>query len=157
MIYQQIKADIIKAMKEKNSFVLQTLRSLDSEIQNKALIPDSKLSNQQEIPAERKDFSDELVVSVLQKGIKQRQDSFDAYMKGNRPDLAQAEEAQMFAYKKYLPQMMTEDEIKVVVSKIIAETPNPNMGLIMKVVNPITKGKADGKLVSKIVQEALKK
>ena len=59
MIYESIKSDIVRAMKEKAMFVLQTLRSLDSEIQKKAL--DMKVSG----------YTDELVFGVLQKGIKQ--------------------------------------------------------------------------------------
>jgi uncharacterized protein YqeY len=130
-------------MKEKKSFVTQTLRTLDSEIQKKVL--DSKQS-----------ISDELVINVLQKGIKKIQDSFEAFIKGNRKDLAQQEESEMHLYKHYLPKQMEEEEIKAIVQKIISNTPTPNIGLIMKQVAPLTKGKADGKLVNQIVQNELR-
>lgn len=144
MIYESIKSDIVRAMKEKAMFVLQTLRSLDSEIQKKAL--DMKVSG----------YTDELVFGVLQKGIKQRQDSIEQFEKGNRADLVQQEQIQLDIYKRYLPKMMSEDEVKDVIRKEITGASenggNVSLGLIMKRVSPIVKGKADGKLVSTLVQ-----
>jgi uncharacterized protein len=148
-IYAQIKAHISEAMKEKKSFVLSTLRFLDSEIQRKAL--DSQ-----------KPITDDLVISVLEKGVKQRNESIEQFTKGNRPDLVQKEMTEKDIYKKYLPEAMSEDQIKNVIMKVyesVKENPNKNamMGLIMKAIMSELKGKADGKLVSKLVQEVINK
>ena len=144
MIYEQIKSDIKTAMKAYDAETVQTLRTLDAEIQNKV------------IAVKAKDPTDEIVIGVLQKGIKQRQESAEAFDKGGRTDLSTSEKLQIDIWKRYLPVMMGKDEIKVIVKSIIENMKESvNMGSVMKLVSPALKGKADGKLISEVVKEFL--
>jgi uncharacterized protein len=143
--YKKLKADIIVAMKAKDARKLEILRGLDGAIQLKAkndLVP----------------IDEGIVIDVLGKGVKQRNESITEYTKGNRPELAAKEQEEMDIYKSYLPAQLTKEEIEVIVDAAIAEVDAKSikdMGAVNKIVMPKIKGQADGKVVSELVKQKI--
>lgn len=96
------------------------------------------------------------VLAVVQKEVKQRHDSIEQYKAGNRQDLVDKEAAELEILKEFMPEQMGEDEIRALIKQAVAETgatSAQDMGKIMGNLMPKVKGKADGGLVNKIVQE----
>ncbi len=90
--------------------------------------------------------------------IKKRRDAVREFEKANRPDAADQEKAEIEILMKYMPQQMSEDEIRDVVKSAVEETQAESMkdiGKVMKALIPKVKGKADGSIVNKIVKEML--
>jgi len=153
-IAQKIDADIITAMKAKEEHKLTTLRMVKSALKNKAIDKRSELT----------DAEESQILSTL---IKQRRESVDSFTKGNRPELAEKERAEITMIEGYLPQEAGEDEIRTVVQGAIAHLaeagtkPGPkDMGAAMKIVQQriLANGlRADGKRVSEIVKAELAK
>ena len=103
-------------------------------------------------------LTDEEIIAVLRKQAKQRQDSIDAYRKAGRQDLVQEEEEELAVIEKYLPQLMSEDEIRAVAQQVIDEvgaTSPRDMGKVMGKLMSQLKGKADGRLVNQVVRQLL--
>lgn len=102
--------------------------------------------------------TDEDVLSVIQKEVKQHNDSIEQFKNAGRQDLVDKETKELEILKKYLPEQMSEEEIKKIVFETIAEIKPSGMqdiGKIMGALMSKVKGKADGNLVSKIVRESL--
>src|SRR5690348_719760 len=102
--------------------------------------------------------TDEDVMSVINKEIKQRKDSIESYTKAGRQDLVDKESAELKILETYLPEQMSEEEVKKYVDEAVATsgaTTPQDMGKVMAILMPKVKGKADGSLVSKLVKEAL--
>ena len=102
--------------------------------------------------------SEEDVMTVLQKQVKQRRDSVEQFKAGGRDDLVEKEMAEIKMLEVYLPAQMSEEEISKLVDEAIAATgaSSPqDMGKVMGALMPKTKGKADGGVVSRIVREKL--
>jgi len=102
--------------------------------------------------------TDEDVISVIQKEVKQRKDSIEQFRSGGREELAQKEQQELELLQKYLPKQLSEDEISKIVDEAVRQTgvTSPeDIGKVMGVVMPKIKGKADGAVVSKIVRERL--
>jgi hypothetical protein len=102
--------------------------------------------------------TEEDVMSVIQKEVKQRKDSIEQYTNANRPELAEKEGQELQMLQAYLPAQMGEEEIKKLVEEAIKQTEATSLqdiGKVMGALMPKTKGKADGGLVSKIVKESL--
>lgn len=102
--------------------------------------------------------TDEDVMTVIQKEVKQRKDSIEAYEKAGRQDLVDKEKAELAILQTYLPQQMSEEEVKKIIEAAIQETGATSlsdMGKVMSALMPKVKGKADGSLISKLVREAL--
>lgn len=102
--------------------------------------------------------NDEDVLSVIQKEVKQRNDSIEQFKSAGRNELAEKEEKELEFLKKYLPEQMSEDEIKILVSETVSQinaSSMQDMGKVMGALMPKIKGKADGNLVSKFVKEKL--
>lgn len=102
--------------------------------------------------------NDEDVLSVVDKQVKQRKDSIEQFEKAGRHDLADKEKQEMALLEKYLPEQMSEDDIRSLVKEAISQTgaTSPqDMGKVMGALMPNTKGKADGSVVSRIVKEML--
>ena len=102
--------------------------------------------------------TDEDVLSVIQKEAKQRRDSIEEFKKANRPELVEKENKELEMLKVYLPQQMSEDQIREIVKQTISEigaAKAADMGKIMGVLMQKVKGKTDGGMVSKIVREFL--
>ena len=112
---------------------------------------------QQEIDGQ-KELSDEDVLGVISKEVKQRRDSIEDFQKGGRDDLVAEAEAEIAVLMEYLPQQLSEDEVRNLVKEAIAASgaASPkDMGKVMKELMPKVKGRADGKLVNGIVKELL--
>lgn len=144
---EQIEQDIISAMKEQNETKISTLRMLKSALKNAEI-------------QKKKTIEDEEAITVIQSQIKSRKDSIELYKKGNRGELAQKEEKEIGILEKYLPEQISEEEIKTKIAQIIQETGAQgiqDMGKVMGQAATEFKGKADMSLVSKIVKEILSK
>ena len=102
--------------------------------------------------------TDEDVLSVIDKQVKQRKDSIEQFEKAGRQELADKEKAEMDMLQKYLPEQMSEEELRNIIKETIAGMGTvtvADMGKVMGAVMPKVKGKADGNLVGKIVREEL--
>lgn len=143
---EQIPEDLKNALRNKNTLELSVLRMLQAALKNK------------EIDYKGETITDEVVITVVGAEIKKRRDAVQEYEKVNRPDAADQEKAEIEVLMKYMPQQMSEDEIRDVVKSTIEETDSQSMkdiGKVMKALMPKVKGKADGSAVNKIVRELL--
>lgn len=108
---------------------------------------------------EKKEASDDEVLQIIGKEVKQRKDSIDAYRKGGREDLAAKEEAELNILQAYLPAQISEEELKKVISQVISQISAQGQGDFGKVMGAVmaqVKGKAEGQTVSKLLREGLK-
>lgn len=107
---------------------------------------------------ERRELSAEDVVTILQREIKRRRESIDEARGAGREDIVETESGQITVIERFLPQQLTRDEIAAIVREAIAGlgtvTPK-DIGRVIGVVSPKTKGLADGKLVNEVVREQL--
>ena len=141
----QLKDDMKTAMKarEEGKLALSVIRMVNAAIKQVEI--DKKV-----------ELDDAGVLDILAKGMKTRHDSLEEFKKGGRQDLVDHVEAEMAVLKKYLPEQLSEEEIRTIVKDaIVACGDDLNMGNVMKYVMPKTKGRADGKVVSSIVKELL--
>jgi len=163
MIVEEIKKDLISALKEKNETTVSTLRMVSSSVFNKEMEKRVKILEKEpglneEQLKEKVKLTDEEVIEVLSSEVKKRRDSIAQFEQGGRPELAASEKVEMEILMKYMPKELTEDEIRKIVKDAIVKSGATDMkgiGLVMKEVSPQTKGKADGNLVAKIVKEEL--
>jgi uncharacterized protein YqeY len=142
---ERLQSELKEAMKARDAVKVSTLRLIGSLIKYK------------EIEA-RKELDDEGVLAVLTTAVKQRRESIELYEKGNRPDLADKEKAELAIIQGYMPAQLGRDEVAALVREAIAETGASgarDMGKVMKALMPKVKGKADGKLVNELVKELL--
>ena len=105
-----------------------------------------------------KEMTDEAILQVLAKGVKQREESIAQFEQAGRAELAENEKREMELLKKYLPEQLSEDAVAALVKDVIAAvgaTSKKDMGKVMKEVMARAKGQADGKLVSRLVGAAL--
>ena len=146
VLRELIPEDLKNALRNKNTFELSVLRMLQAALINK------------EIDKRKEALTDEDVISVIGTEIKKRRDAAREFEKVNRPDAADQEKAEIEILMKYMPQQMSEDEIRDAVKKAVEDTQAESMqdiGKVMKVLMPQVKGKADGSIVNKIVKEEL--
>lgn len=136
MLIDQIKAELVKAQKEQNARLLGCLRLLVSELNYKAI--DSGA------------LTDEIVISVLQKEAKKRQEAIDIYTKVGDSGRADQEKYELAIINMYLPKMMDEAAVEAEVDRVAAESPLRG-GQLVGVVMGRLRGKADGGLVARIV------
>lgn len=104
------------------------------------------------------EFDDQQVIEILAREVKMRRDSIVEFEKANRPDTVKALEEEISILMEYLPQQLSEGEIRQLVQETIAEVgaQSPkDLGKVMGKVSPKTKGRADGRLVNQIVRELL--
>ena len=146
---EKITSDIKEAMRSGDTLRRDTLRFLDSAIKN------------YEIEKRKKEtgLSDEEILEVIGRSVKQRNDSIQQYVSGGRPELAEKEKAELEILKTYMPEQLSEDEIRKIVKEIISgmgTTIAADMGKIMGQAMGKMKGKADGNIVKKVVSEELK-
>lgn len=161
MISEEIKKDLISALKEKNELKVSTLRMLSSSIFNKEMdkrvkIVEKEADLTEDQLKEKQKLTDEEVIEVVSGEVKKRRDSI-AQFEG-RQDLIDKEQAEMDVLKKYMPEELSEEKIREIVKEAVSKTGASGMkdiGIVMKEVQPQTKGKADGNLVAKIVRELL--
>ncbi len=145
-IFETIKTDLKEAMKAKDTDRLNVLRGILSAFTNE-LVATGKT------PQETVD--DELAMRVLMRASKQRKDSIEQFVAGGRPELADSEKTELAIVEKYLPAMMSEDEIKKVVEAKKAElgvTDKTKAGVLTGAIMKDLKGKADGAVVKATVE-----
>ena len=138
----QLNEDMKTAMKAKDSISLSTIRLINAAIK------------QFEVD-ERTEADDAKVIAIITKMIKQRKDSAKIYADANRPDLADKENAEMTVLKRYLPEMLSAEDIAAEVAKAITETGATGMGDMGKVMG-LLKTRLAGKAEMGEVNKALK-
>ncbi len=144
-IKAKISEDMKAAMKAQDKDRLAAIRNLHAAIRKKEI-------------DDRVDLDDAAVLKILASLVKQRQDSIEQFTAGKRQDLVDKETAELKLLQAYMPAQMSQDELVKIIDAAIAEAgaKSPkDMGAVMKVLMPKTAGKADGKLVSKLVNERL--
>lgn len=132
-------------MKARDAERTSTLRMLLAELKNERI----KLGHE---------VGEEEFVRVLQRGVKQRQDSVEQYRKGGREDLAGKEEREAQLLATYLPEQVSEDEVRRAVEEVVREqglSGPAGIGAVMKAVLPKYQGRIDGKTVQRIAREVL--
>lgn len=144
---EQLTEDMKQAMKAKEAgkLRLSVIRMVRSAIKNVEI--DSK-----------KELSEEGVLDIVSKEVKMRRDSMEEFKKANRQDLVDQLEQEIAILLPYLPQQLTEAEVRALVSEAVATsgaTSPKDMGKVMALLMPNVKGRADGKLVNNIVRELL--
>src|SRR3990167_7235022 len=147
MLKQQLRSDLNNAMREKDSTKVGTIRLLLSAIQY------FEIQKQRDYQA-----SDEEIVSLIKKEVKKRKESIALYKQGKRDDLVEKETKELAILQAYLPEQMSEDEVRKVVTETIQETnasSMADMGRVMASVMSKLKGKVDGSVVNKVVLEEL--
>lgn len=145
MLQEKLRTDMADAMRAGDNEKRDALRLL------LAAVKQAEVDGQ-------KTLDDAGVQDVLTKQAKQRRESIADYERAGRDDLADREKAELLIIESYLPQMMTEEEIKGLVAQTISDlgaTGPQDMGRVMGSLMPQVKGKADGRLVSDVVRKLL--
>ena len=144
-IEERVDKEMKEAAKARDAVTLSTLRLVRAAFHNK------------EIELRRK-LKDQEILQVLSSMAKQRSDSIEQFARGGRDDLVRKETRELAIIKTFMPEEMTEEEMRAAIAKAIADTEASgikDMGAVMKVLMPIITGKADGKVVSGMVREFL--
>lgn len=144
-ILEKIAGDLKDAMKSKDSFRLGVLRLIKTEAKNKEIDLMHPLTEQ--------DF-----IAVLSRMANQRKDSIEQYLKANREDLANNEKTELVLIGEYLPQALSETELKDLIQaavKMTNATGPKDMGAVMKELKEKTAGRVDGKILADAVKNAL--
>lgn len=108
---------------------------------------------------QRVELEEEQIIEIISKQLKEKKNAIEDFKKGDRQDLVDLTEKEMDILLEYLPQQLTEEEVKEIVVRTINEVDAKSMkdiGMVMKSVMPKVKGRADGNTVNKIVREILK-
>lgn len=137
----RIQDDLNAARKERDKFKTLVLTTLLADIRYREI-------------DEKVEASDDLIVQVIGRAIKQRKDAAEQMRAGGRPELAENEDAQTAVLTGYLPAGMTEDDVRAAVREAIAGGAN-QMGAVMAVLMPKIRGRFDGKEANRIVREEL--
>ena len=144
-LMDKVQQDMYIAMKSGNQIKTSTLRTLLSKLKDKKIDNEGNLTDSDSI-------------KVIQKLVKQRRESADIYRNADREELAIKEEAELFELETYLPEMMSENEIRQLIQDVIQETGAKNMADIGKIMASVMQhgaGKVDGKKANTIVRELL--
>ena len=145
----KLQSDLNGAIKSRNTVVAETIR-----------IVLSAITNEEVAGKEKRELSDAEVITVLTREAKKRREAAEAFENGGRADRAAAERAEGEVIASYLPEQLTEDDIKKLIAETIAAVgaAGPSdMGKVMGSLKAKVAGKADGALVSSLVKEALNK
>ena len=140
MLKKDIQEDLNKAVKEKDENTRSVLRMLLAAVINK----------EKELGKEIEDLT-----AIISSEAKKRKEAIKEYEKGGRNDLADKEKAELEVLSKYLPEKLSEKEIRLLAEKAIKESDIKEIGKIMSVLMPEVKNKADGSEVNRIVKELL--
>ena len=150
MIREQIKAKLIESMKAKDEQATGTLRLINAAIKDKDIEARPK--------GNPNGIDDSTVMSLLQSMIKQRKESIEMYRQGHRDDLAAKEQAEVDIIQSFLPQQMTEEEMKVAIREVITQTGATSvkdMGKVMGTVKAKYAGRMDMGRASGLIKAAL--
>ncbi|HYA86202.1 MAG TPA: GatB/YqeY domain-containing protein [Nitrospirota bacterium] len=140
-----IESDTKEALKSGAKDKVSTLRMLNAALKNKQI-------------DKRRPLTEEEVIETVRTLIKQRRDSVEQFTKGGRQDLVNKETAEIAVLEAYLPKQLTQEELEHMVRDAIAQSGAQgakDLGKVMKTLIPIVGGRADGKLVSELVKNAL--
>jgi uncharacterized protein YqeY len=144
---ERLDADLKDAMRSNDSTRKLAIRAV------KTAITEAKVAG-----TEVKTLSDADVLAIITKQVKQRRDSIIEYNKGGRPDLATQEQAEIAVLEVYLPQQLSEAEIRERAQAVIAElgvTDMKGFGSVMKRLSADLRGIADGQIINRVVRELL--
>lgn len=144
-VLDQLNQDMKDAMKAKDRESLTTIRMIKASIQNEEIDKGRELTADEEI-------------AILSREKKQRLESLDEFKKADRSDLVEKLEAELKVVNKYLPEQLSDEEVRAIVSETIAEVgaeSMKDMGTVMSAVMPKVQGRADGSQVNSLVREML--
>lgn len=147
MLFEQVSADIVSAMKNKDKVRLMALRNV------KKYFIETKTA-----PGANDELSDEDAIKILAKLAKQGKDTAAVYESQNRADLAEEEMKQVHIIEEYLPKPLSAEELRTALSAIIQETGVTDvkeMGRVMGIASKRLAGKAEGRTISAMVRELL--
>jgi len=142
---ERLSDDMKQLMKSGDKFALTVVRMIRSAIKNVEI--DS-----------RKTLSDDEVLDILSREIKQRRDALQEFEKAGRDDLADQAKAEIDVIQRYMPQPLTDEELNAIVEETVREvgaTSKSDMGKVMSAIMPKVKGRVDGKQVNAAVQRFL--
>ena len=145
-LFDTIQNDMYVAMKSGDKHKTGTLRVALSTLKDKKI-------------EKREDLTDVEAIKIIQNLVKQRKEAADIYKENGRNDLMENENAELEILNAYLPQMMSEDDLRILVQKVVDDTGASSLSDIGKVMPEVMKnsaGKADGKMAQSIVRELLK-
>ena len=144
-IFDTIQSDMYAAMKSGDKHKTGTLRIALSTLKDKKI-------------EKREDLTDVEAIKIIQNLVKQRKEAADIYKENGRNDLMDNENAELEILNTYLPQMMSEDDLRILIKKVVEDTGSLNLSDIGKVMPEVMKqsaGKADGKMAQSIVRDLL--
>ena len=144
-LFDTIQSDMYAAMKSGDKHKTGTLRVALSTLK------DNKIEK-------REDLTDVEAIKIIQNLVKQRKEAADIYKENGRNDLMENENAELEILNAYLPQMMSEDDLRILVQKVVEDTDASSLSDIGKVMPEVMKqsaGKADGKMAQSIVRDLL--
>ena len=142
---EQVRADLTESMKARTAERTSTLRMLQAALKNEQINVGHELS-------------DEEVLAIIRKSVKQRHDSIEQYTSGNRADLAAKEAAEIEILKTYMPPELSDAELESGLREIVASTgaqSKKDLGKVMKEATARYKGRAEGKKIQEIVSRLL--
>lgn len=147
-IKDQLTADMKQAMKDREAgkLRLSVIRMVRANIKNVEI-------------NDKKELNDDEVLAVLMKEVKMRQDSLEEFQKAGREDLVAQTKEELEVLKVYLPEALSDEELKAIVAEVVAAvgaTTMKDMGKVMPAVMAKTKGRADGKRINAMVRDLLK-
>lgn len=145
MMKQRLMSDLKEAMKSRDTVKVSTIRFLQSEIKNREI----------SIRSENRELTEQEMVEVMLKEAKKRRENIELYKNNNREDLAEKEQKELDIISEYLPSQMSENEISSFIDQELAKMENPQFTDAVKVIMPLLKGKADGKVASNILKSKL--
>jgi len=144
-LFDTIQSDMYAAMKSGDKHKTGTLRVALSTLKDKKI-------------EKREDLTDVETIKIIQNLVKQRKEAADIYKQNGRNDLMENENAELEILNAYLPQMMSEDDLRILVKKVVEDTGASSLSDIGKVMPEVMKqsaGKADGKMAQSIVRDLL--
>ncbi len=150
MLKTKLKDELIKAMKDKDKLKVSTLRMVNASIKDLEI---SQRTNNQE-----DEISDNKIIDILVKMVKQRKEAADTYKQGNRDDLSKKELDEIKIIEEYLPKQLSEDEIIKIIEDLISKnniSDISGMGLLMSEIKKKYSGQLDLGLASKIIKDRI--
>ena len=144
-MFDRIQKDYIEAFKAKNTLKKDVLGLLKGAILN------AKIDK-------KEDLTDEEITNLVEKQVKLRKDSIEEYKKAGKDDVVETLNEEINVLMEYMPEQLSIEEVNKIIDDVfnkVNPTSQKEMGLIMKEVNPLLKGKADMKEVSSIIKERL--
>jgi len=144
-LFDTIQSDMYAAMKSGDKHKTGTLRVALSTLKDKKI-------------EKREDLTDVEAIKIIKNLVKQRKEAADIYKENGRNDLMENENAELEILNAYLPQMMSEDDLRILVKKVVEDTGSSSLSDIGKVMPEVMKqsaGKADGKMAQSIVKDLL--